>query len=730
LKILLVFLSFLPAIYVPVIAQQDTSLPVAAIDTVLVASEPHYPPYCIINEKGEPSGFSVDLFKATAKAARINYKIKIGIWSLIKTDLEEGRIDVLPLVGRTPEREEVFDFSMPYLSLHGAVFVRKGYEDINTFGDVYGKEIVVMKGDNAEEFLLREKITDKLTITYTYEEAFRQLSRGKHDAIITQRIMGLGLIEQLEIHNIMALEFEVPGFRQDFCFAVKKGNTELLERINEGLSVVIANNTFDELRLQWFGPEKRPPVTARDIFIISLYFIIPLIIILSFVFIVLLRREVARRTKKLQHEIAEHEKTLQELKQKQILLEESEAQIKLLLNSIAEGVFGLDMNGHCTFMNKSAMNVLGFKSNTEVVGKDIHSLIHHSFPSGLPMEHVDCRINHALISSIKIHNDEEYFWRTDGTSFDVEYFSHPVIKDGVISGAVVTFWDITERKIAEKKLKSLTVDLENTVADRTVELQEKIKKLDNSKLAMLYMVEDLNRVAAELKEERMKLEQSNRELEAFTYSVSHDLRAPLRAINGFSRFLLEDYASQIDEEGKRLINTICNNATKMDRLIIDLLNLSRVNKSEIKIQPVEMKNLITNVITEIATDDEKKQFAFDLGFLATVKCDPSLMKQVWQNLIGNALKYSSKSKVKKIEIYSTLEEDRVHFCIKDHGAGFNSKYKDKLFGIFQRLHKDTEFEGTGVGLAIVQRIVHRHGGKVYADGALDQGATFCFTLPS
>lgn len=267
------------------------------------------------------------------------------------------------------------------------------------------------------------------------------------------------------------------------------------------------------------------------------------------------------------------------------------------------------------------------------------------------------------------------------------------------------------------------------VAERTTELNEKVLKLDRSQKALLYMVEDLNKITAELKEERRKLELSNKELEAFTYSVSHDLRAPLRAINGFSKFLVEDYSDKLDKEGQRYIDTICENAARMDQLISDLLNLSRVSRVSLVPTKVKMDDLVTSMYYEMANPNEQKEFEFRIKNMPEAECDSTLMKQVWQNLISNALKYSSKSEIKKIEAGGFEKEGKNIYNLKDWGAGYDPKYAHKLFGIFQRLHTNDQFEGTGVGLAILQRIIHRHGGEAWSDGTIDKGATFYFSLP-
>ncbi len=722
---------FLSVFCLPLVNAQQNGKPDLQsrhINSILIASEPDYPPYCIVDENGNADGFSVELFKAAAQAAGLNVEIKIGIWNQIRQDLAEGRIDALPLVGRTPEREEVFDFTMPYLSLHGAVFVRKTETGIQSLEDLKEKEIAVMKGDNAEEFVRREKISEKIFTTHTFEEAFRELDAGRFDAVVTQRITGLKLLEEMNVKSVKALDFQLPEFRQDFCFAVQKGNQNLLVLLNEGLSVIIANGTFEQIRLKWFGPVEGKFVSREKYIRRTLFFLIPVLIAGIFLWIVFLGKEVKRRTKKLSDEIIEHKKTLKELEIQQKLYKESELQVRLLLDSTAEGIYGIDISGNCTLINKSALQILGFENDKKVIGKNIHELIHHTKIDGTPYPAEDCKILKALNLGESSYSADDVIWRADGTSFPSEYFSYPVRQKGIATGSVVTFWDITERKRAENELIQLKDKLEEQVVQRTAELKEKIQKLDKSQKAMLYMVEDLNTITSELKNERRKLEAANQELEAFTYSVSHDLRAPLRAINGFSKFLLEDYAEKLDEEGKRFISTIRENASKMDKLITDMLNLSRVTRSSLNYSRVDMKATAISMYHEIASAEEQNTFDFIVTEMPVIEVDLNLFKQVWQNLIGNALKYSSKSEIKKIEIGARKSEGEIQFFVKDFGAGFNQKYINKLFGVFQRLHKEDEFEGTGVGLALVKRIVNRHGGRVWAEGELNKGATFWFSL--
>ena len=259
-------------------------------------------------------------------------------------------------------------------------------------------------------------------------------------------------------------------------------------------------------------------------------------------------------------------------------------------------------------------------------------------------------------------------------------------------GAVM---DITERKEAQEKVRRLNEELEQRVIQRTAEL-----------------------------------EIANKELEAFSYSVSHDLRAPLRAVDGFSQAVLEDFGPQLPEEGRHYLETIRGGAQRMGALIDDLLTFSRLSRLPLNKRRVNPKRVVREALEELGFPIEGRAVEMRIGDLPLCQGDAALLKQLWLNLLSNALKYTRQREPAVIEVGCTPDDNEqanVYF-VRDNGAGFDMRYADKLFGVFQRLHRAEDFEGTGVGLAIVQRIVHRHGGRVWAEAALDQGATFNFTL--
>jgi PAS domain S-box-containing protein len=385
-------------------------------------------------------------------------------------------------------------------------------------------------------------------------------------------------------------------------------------------------------------------------------------------------------------DIHEQRAMREELRAEKLRLEKMAAASPQLLHSVNS-----TPEGHVTFPYVSPSFVKLFGISAERLAADGFALLSLYHPDDM------AGVRLSVEESRKNLSPWRHEWRVrvpERGQVWVEGHSMPVLEpDGSITwhGSLN---DISERKRAEHEIKTLNAELEQRVRTRTSEL-----------------------------------EAANRELEAFSYSVSHDLREPLRAINGFSRALVEDFGAELPEEARRYVDAIVAGATRMGRLIDDLLSFSRLARKALQVRAVDTQALVGECIAELSAADAPG-VEIRVGALAPCRADPALLRQVFVNLLSNALKYSRKREKPRVEVdCRTGERGEIIYFVRDNGAGFDMQYAGKLFGVFQRLHRQDEFEGTGVGLAIVQRIVTRHGGRVWAEAAPDRGATFSFTLP-
>ncbi len=372
-------------------------------------------------------------------------------------------------------------------------------------------------------------------------------------------------------------------------------------------------------------------------------------------------------------------------------LRESESRFRNLIEVAPYGIVVTNSDGIITLTNPQADKQFGYDRD-ELIGQAIEVLL----PAELQQQHVAYRHQFILRPSYRrmgANRDLEAV-RKDGTRFPVEIALAPM-SEGEADQVVATVIDITLRKRSENEILQLNTELEQKVLIRTNELHE-----------------------------------TNKELEAFTYSVSHDLRAPLRHIQGYLELLAEDASNQLSDEGRRYLEIVSTSSREMNTLIDDLLAFSRISRADIQLQEIDMSTLVHSTIDSLRQDIKNRAIDWHIGHLPPVCGDPALIKLALLNLIGNAIKYTRQREQARIEIgFQPADEGDAAYFIKDNGAGFDMKYIDKLFGVFQRLHRQSEFDGTGIGLANVKRIIGKHGGKVWAEGLVDQGASFYFTLP-
>jgi len=368
------------------------------------------------------------------------------------------------------------------------------------------------------------------------------------------------------------------------------------------------------------------------------------------------------------------------------------AKYEALFNAYPVGIIVTDSKGFIIESNEMAAKLTGFLIS-EYANKNITDAFRDAiWPDGSKMTNDEYPGEIAFRENRVVENIELGIRRPDGGVSWISVSAAPLKVEDY--GVVITFSDFTRRKKAEDDLTKLNEELERRISERT----------NNLKILM-------------------------EELESFAYSVSHDLRAPLRAIDGYLQIIEDEHGSSFEQESLRLFKAVKSNAKKMDTLITNLLQLSRVSRDELIMTILPMNRIVRLCFNELATTEEKKLINFTVSNLTDSRGDMTLLSQVWSNLIQNAIKFTRPVSLRQITIGSYSDQGMIVYFIKDNGVGFNQEYAGKLFTIFQRLHKESDFEGTGIGLAIVKRVITRHGGRVWAESGTGGGAVFYFSLP-
>lgn len=405
-------------------------------------------------------------------------------------------------------------------------------------------------------------------------------------------------------------------------------------------------------------------------------------------------------------------------------LRRSEEKFRNIFENAPIGIFQSTTGGRFLRVNETLADLFGYDTPREMVDTiaDIASqlFVEPEQRTGLIR---------SVLASDEFGRSEVRYRRKDGSCF-IATLSMRAVRDdnGDVAFLEGFVEDITERKHAEQEILTLNTDLEERVRNRTAELEAVNSALKQEIEYRKKAQEEIIRLNLDLVRQKSALQTVNKELESFSYSVSHDLRAPLRHLDGYSRILEEDYAPKLDGAGRKYLKRIRAAAAKMDGLVDALLQLSRMTRAEITQHSVNLSALAKEITDEFARSVPGRQVAVTIEDGVVVKADPRLMRIVMNNLLGNAWKYTSQKEGALIEFGTTEARGRCACFVRDNGAGFDMAYANKLFGAFQRLHREDEFEGIGIGLATVQRIIHLHGGDVWAEGAAGAGATFYFSL--
>ena len=663
------------------------------------ASELDYPPFAIVQPDGTAGGFSVDLLKAVTEAVGLSVTFKVGPWNEIKQELADRVLDVLPLVSYSEERDQVYDFSTAYLRMNGTVFIREGNTEIKSLADLHNKEVLVMQGDTAHEYALREKLSDTIITTPSYEEAFKLLAAGKHDAIVVQQIVGLQIINKLNLTNIVPVEqkaisslkpmaLKLEGFEQKFCFAVPEGDKQLLAQLNEGLAIISLNGTYNLLYEQWFAPIlPKPQVPFSELVKQLLFTIVPLLLFGMLFGLWYLRRLVTYRTQYLQLEIHQRKQVEKKLQESHDLL----ANLARLVPGVIYQ-YRLYPDGRSAFPYASpGMNTI-YEVTPEEVREDATPVFGRLHPNDF--DNVASSIQESARTLETFYCEFRVVLPKQGLRWRWSQAQPERMADGG------TLWygiisDITERKEAEEERKVLQVHLQQA-----------------------QKMEAIGTLAG---------------------GIAHDFNNILGAILGYAELAQED--SPAGSSVRVDVDQVVRASHRAKDLVKQILAFSRQTETEhIPLQPaVIVKEAVKMLRSSLPTTIDLQQDIDEQAGL--ILADPTQIHQVLVNLCTNA--FHAMEETGGILIFSLkrtflTQEDLncepgvqpgafVQLSIADTGAGIAPEIQGKMFDPYYTTKEVGK--GTGMGLAIIHGIVKSYKGFVTCHSGPGKGTVFHVYLP-
>jgi signal transduction histidine kinase/ABC-type amino acid transport substrate-binding protein len=646
---------------------------------IRVGSELEFPPYAFVDESGRPAGFSVDLIKAVADTMGLTISISSGPWDTVWNDLVAGRLDVLPLVAKLPERTRLVDFALPHTETFDAFFVRKGDSPIQGIREAAGKEIVVMRSDAAHHELLERNFKGRLVLVDTIPEGLALIASGKYDALLCSKLIGTLAIKE---HGLKGLTAGPPiaDYKRVFSFAVKKGNTDLLEKLNQGLMIIKTNGVYDRIYEKW--------LTVGDPWLKFKKYLFPAVVIATavaliiFFWIMMLQRQVRKRTR--------------ELAEANAMLSQSRDELE---ERVAQRTFEL------TQSNRALQTEITERKRAEE-----------------RMEH--------LASFPRINPNPVMETRASG---EITY-SNPAIRRiledaGMDRNNVKVFLpgDFDDILSQIRQDPSSIVHREITIKDKV--FSSTIHFAREFDVVRIYAHDITARKRAEQEREKLleELTRSNTELEQFAYIASHDLQEPLRMISSYVELIDRRYRGKLDSDADEFIEYIVGGTTHMKTLLNDLLTYSRVGRRTEPFSIVDLGSAFDSAVMNLKAVIDENHAAITRDGLPTVMADRMQMVQVLQNLIANGVKFRG-NEPPRVHVSADHGEREWTIRVRDNGIGIDPRYYDKLFIIFKRLHSREEYPGTGIGLATCKKIIERHGGRIWIESEPGKGSTFCFTI--
>jgi len=625
----------------------------------------NYQPYSFLNNKGEADGFSVEIARAVAKAIDLEIEFRADRWDESMKELEAGRIDLIPMMAYSPERDLLFDFSVPYTVAYDAIFFKKGITGIRSLKDLAGKKVIVTNNDAAHGYLLSSGLAKTMTIIFanSLPDALKQLSAGKADAAIMPKLVGLITLKKLKLSGIETSPQLIDNYTRPWSFAVKNGNQALLERLNQGLNIIKSTGEYDVIYKKWFGALEGPNLQWKAV--IKYGSAVALILLGSIVWNVMMKREVKAKTEHLLIEIADHKRAEEEK-------DELAQRFKLAVSSARLGVWDWNVRENTMEWDDRMFELYGITQKT--TSNNIEIWMNGLHPEDKETAIAECQ---AALKGEK--------------EFDIVFrVLHP---DGTVK---------------HHKASALVIRGADGTAERMIGINSDITAH---------------------KQYEKELQDINAELERFTYTVSHDLKSPIITIKGFTGSLEKDLENGNYQRMAGDLKRVSAAADKMNDLLRDLLELSTIGRIINTPEPVAMNLLVEDVLAQLAGPLKNRNITVTVQpGLPTLLCDRRRMAEVVQNLLENAINYMGDQTEPRIQLGMREEAGENIFFVQDNGIGIDEKFHQIIFGLFNKL--DAESEGTGIGLALVKRIIEVHGGRVWVESEGEgTGSRFCFTVP-
>ncbi len=702
---------------------------------IRVAQDPNWPPIEFACEDGSFCGMSKDYLELIEQRLGIKFARVTGLtWQQAYDRLRRFDIDMTTSVSVTPERTEFWAFTRPYMEVPIVIATAMDVTFIRSMDELVGRKVSVVEGYLVCELMPQDYPGIELVRVENTLAGLEMVSRGEVFAHVDNMLVISYYLAKMRSVNLK-IAGETPYVNAQ-AMAVRNDWPELAHILQKALDSITPAE-HEEIYRRWLPIRYEQQPDYGLVWRVALWAVAVTVVLL------LWNRRLAAEIRVRRK--AEH------------ALERSEARFKLLFDSMSQGVVYQDADARVVAVNPAAERILATSAEA-LIGQeltqaecdqqlvDVSSFSSDEHPAVIALK--SGRPQHAVMRARSSTGEERWIEISAKPQFEgassTPYLVLSVLGDiteqklawervrkaqaeserllkGANESRRVLLSLLEDKNAAEAEIQRLNQELEDRVEQRTEELRRSEQQLRKT-------VDELNQYSARLDRVNAELAAANRELEAFSYSVSHDLKAPLRHIAGFAE-LLDAANKDLDPKSRHYIRTILEAAKRMGQLIDDLLTFSRMGRVEMLSRKVNMNELVKEVVSEFEEETAGRKIDWVVQELPSISGDPSMLRVVFENLISNAVKFTRAREKARIEIGGRTDGKEATFYVRDNGAGFDMAYVDRIFDVFQRLHSRSEFEGTGIGLANVKRVVERHGGTVWAQGELDEGATFYIALP-